>query len=120
MVKSLLEKSDDPYLSYRSILLDNGYSPAELLMEMKMRTTIPMIPEQLLPSIPSKSSVKEKEMKIRECQLTNFNHASPHILLKSGDLVYISDNPREGTVVKEFSTRFYIVQMPDGHFRRNH
>jgi len=35
MVKTLLEKNDDPYtalLAYRSTPLENGYSPAELLM----------------------------------------------------------------------------------------
>ena len=64
-VKSLLEKSDDPYvalMSYRSTPLENGYSPAELLMGRKLRTTIPTITEQLLPSIPPKSVVKEKEI----------------------------------------------------------
>ena len=47
-VKSLLEKSDDPYvalMSYRSTPLENGYSPAELLMGRKLRTTIPTITE---------------------------------------------------------------------------
>ena len=124
-VKGLLEKNDDPYLalmSYRSTPLENGYSPAELLMGRKMRTIIPMIPEQLLPNVPPKSVVKEKEMKIRDRQQTNLNNrhnASPLKSLNSGDLVYIPDNDREGTVLKESSTRSYIVQTPDGHFRRN-
>ena len=76
-VKGLLEKSDDPYLalmSYHSTPLENGYSPAELLMGRKMRTIIPMIPEQLLPNVPPKLVVKEKEMKIRDRQRTNFNN----------------------------------------------
>ena len=68
-VKSLLTKSDDPYvalMSYRSTPLENGYSPSELLMGRKLRTTIPMITEQLLPSISPKFVVKEKEMRIKE------------------------------------------------------
>ena len=43
-IKDLLNKSDDPYLAiltYRSTPLENGYSPAELLMGRKLRTTIP-------------------------------------------------------------------------------
>ena len=51
-VKNLLEKGDDPYIAlmaYRSTPLENG-SPSELLMGRKLRTTIPMITEQLLPT----------------------------------------------------------------------
>ena len=43
-IKDLLNKSDDHYLAiltYRSTPLENGYSPAELLMDRKLRTTIP-------------------------------------------------------------------------------
>ena len=124
-VKNLLEKSEDPYvalMSYRSTPLENGYSPAELLMGRKLRTAIPMITEQLLPSIPPKPVVKEKETRIRERQQANYNkhhRASPHKSLKSGDLVYIPDNAREGTIVEESSTRSYIVETPEGTYRRN-
>ena len=124
-VKSLLEKSDDPYvalMSYRSTPLENGYSPAELLMRRKLRTTIATIIEQLLPSIPPKSVVKEKEIKIRDRQQKNFNshhRASPLKSLKSGNLVYIPDNAREGTVGEESSPRSCIVQTPEGTYRRN-
>ena len=41
-VKSMLEKATDPYiglLSYRTTPLANGYSPAELLMNRKLRST---------------------------------------------------------------------------------
>ena len=124
-VKNLLEKGDDPYIAlmaYRSTPLENGYSPSELLMGRKLRTTIPMITEQLLPSIPSKFLVKEKEVKIRERQQKNFNkhhRASPLKLLKPGDLVYIPDNERQGTIIEESSTRSYTVQTPEGTYRRN-
>ena len=53
-------------------------------MGRKLRTTIPMITEQLLPSIPPKFLVKGKEVMIRE-QQKNFNkhhRASPLKLLK--------------------------------------
>ena len=69
-VKTLLSKSsDDPYsalLAYHATPLENGYSPAELLMGRKLRTTIPTIQKQLLPCLPVKSAVKEKEEKIRK------------------------------------------------------
>ena len=44
IVKQLLKKNQDPYLAmlaYRSTPLENGYSPAELLMGQKIHTTLP-------------------------------------------------------------------------------
>ena len=68
-VKTLLNKSsDDSYsalLAYCATTLENGYSPAELLMGRKLITTIPTIQKQLLPCLPVKLAVKEKEEKIR-------------------------------------------------------
>ena len=91
-------------------------------MGRKLRTTFPTITEQLLPNIPPKSVIKEKEIKIRDRQQKNFNthhRASPLKSVNSGDLVYIPENAREGTVVEESSPRSYIVQTPEGTYRRN-
>ena len=124
-VKSLLTKSDNPcvaLMSYRSTPLENGYNPSELLMGRKLKTTIPMITEQLLPSIPPKFVVKEKEVMIREQQQKHFNkhhRASPLKLLRSDDMVYITDNERVGTIIEGSSTQSYTVQTPEGIYRRN-
>ena len=62
--KQLLEKNSDPYLAllaYCSTPLENGYSPSELLMGRKLRTTLPIAPKQLKPSLPKESLVREKE-----------------------------------------------------------
>ena len=43
--KSLLKKATNPYLtllSYRSTPLDNGYSPAQILMGRQTRSTVPV------------------------------------------------------------------------------
>lgn len=61
--KQLLEKNSDPYLallSYRSTSLENGYSPSELLMGRKLRTTLPTTPtpKRLKPSLPKESVVR--------------------------------------------------------------
>ena len=45
-VKSLLRKSGDPFLTilaYRATPLQSGFSPAELLMNHKLQTTVPMV-----------------------------------------------------------------------------
>ena len=68
-VKQLLKKNTDPYLallSYRDTPLENGYSPAELLMGRKLRTNLPIEPSQLKPKLLDQEKVKEKEKKIKE------------------------------------------------------
>ncbi|UYV76985.1 hypothetical protein LAZ67_14002708, partial [Cordylochernes scorpioides] len=53
IAKLILKKNQDPslgLLEYRSTPLENGYSPAELLMGRKLRTTLPIAPENLNPN----------------------------------------------------------------------
>ena len=67
-VKALLNKSDDPYLAllaYRSTPLANGYSPAELLMGRKLRTTVPIISSNLQPRLPDSQALRQKEGEMR-------------------------------------------------------
>ena len=62
-VKNILKKNEDPYFGlmvYRATPLENGYSPTELLMGRKLRTTIPAISEQLKPRLPDYSRLREK------------------------------------------------------------
>ena len=58
----MLRKCADPYLAmliYRSTPLQNGYSPGELLMGRKLRTTLPILPNQLEPSTPDYSLLQK-------------------------------------------------------------
>ena len=124
-VKQLLEKNDDPYialLAYRSTPIENGYSPAELLIGRKLRTTIPVIPRQLIPTLPKTRMLREKEKKLRHKQKTNFDsrhEARELVPLETGDTVWILANKAEGTGVRKQATRSYTVQTRDGVLRRN-
>lgn len=56
ILKQSLKKTGDLYLTllaYRSSLLKNGYSPAELLRSRKLCTSLPVAVETLLPRLPN-------------------------------------------------------------------
>ncbi|MCG8623106.1 MAG: hypothetical protein MJE68_14070, partial [Proteobacteria bacterium] len=124
-VKQLLKKNQDPYLAmlaYRSTPLENGYSPAELLMGRKIRTTLPMSKKQLQPNLPNVAKLRKKEKKIRDRMKRNFDRRHSVRTLKPlspGDTVWIPERETGGTVENESNTRSYNVQTEDGTLRRN-
>ena len=124
-IKNLLKKSGDPYLAlmaYRSTPLEVGYSPSELLMSRKLRTTLPMTAEQRMPKTPDFSVVTTRDKKVKERQKKNFDaHRGARELpiLSPGECVWVPDRQASGRVVEETSPRSYVVQTPDGEFRRN-
>ncbi len=125
-VKELLKKNDDPYLAmlaYQSTPLENGYSPAEVLMGRRLCTTIPMIKKQLTPTLPKGSKLQKREEKMRQQQKQNFDkhHRAEELKpLAKGDKVWISDTKSWGTVQKESHTRSYIVISDSGGtYQRN-
>ena len=112
-VKVKEEKIRKRQVAYRATPLENGYSPAELFMGRKLRTTIPTFHKQLLPYLPDKSAVKVKEEKIRKRQEDNFNnHHNARQLrpLQTCEHVYIPDNSSNGTMIDEPSPRSYNVK----------
>ena len=122
-VKGLLNKSDDPYLAmlaYRSTPLENGYSPAELLMGRRLHTTIPVLPKQLKPKLPDANKLRKKEKSMRKRQKINFDQrhrAKDLIPLQKGESVWIIDIEAEGVVTEELSNRSYMVQTPYHYYR---
>ncbi|UYV84736.1 hypothetical protein LAZ67_X003250 [Cordylochernes scorpioides] len=69
IAKLILKKNQDPslgLLEYRSTPLENGYSPAELLMGRKLRTTLPIAPENLNPRLVDSQTLKRKEGRRRK------------------------------------------------------
>jgi len=71
-VKEMLRKSKDPYLAlltYRTTPIQGGrYSPAELLMNRMLRTTIPTTRSQRLPQVPDRDAVRDRDLKTKKRQ----------------------------------------------------
>ena len=125
-VKDILKKEQDPtkaLLAYRSTPLASGYSPAELLMGRKIKSTIPIIPRHLIPKLPNQELFKEKEEVYRSKQKKNFDNRHKAQQLKhlpSGATVYITDMDCTGTVIRPSKKpRSYLVDTPTTVVRRN-
>lgn len=65
--KKIAKKPEDPYLaflSHRSTPPENGYTPTELLlMGRKIRSTLSMSPEKLIPKLPNLKRLQKTERK---------------------------------------------------------
>ena len=125
-VKASLDKCSDinlALLAYRTSPLRNGYSPAELLMSRKLRTTLPMISQLLQPIVPSRSVVQQREQQQQRSQARGFNSChscQPLVPLKEGDTVWIRDARKHGWVKRKAAyPRSYIVGTDTGLIRRN-
>ncbi|UYV70783.1 K02A2.6-like [Cordylochernes scorpioides] len=125
-IKNQLKKGRDPYLSllgYRTAPLENGYSPAELCMNRKLRTTVPTSPVQLQSRIPDLENLEMREKDQRHKKKTHFDihHRArelPH--LDKGTRVWVKDLRVPGVVLEDAgSPRSYIVNSPKGILRRN-
>ncbi|KAJ7996477.1 hypothetical protein DPEC_G00237470 [Dallia pectoralis] len=123
-VKNLLTKASDPYLAllaYRATPLQNGYSPAELLMGGRLRTTVPALPTLLDPVLPDYNVLEAKEKRANDAEIYNKRHGARNLEpLVPGEDVWITDARVLGTVLAAHNTpRSYIVQGPQGTLRRN-
>ena len=124
-VKGLLKKEGDPYiaiLAYRSTPLQNGFSPAELLMSRKLRTVVPITREQRTPKVPEIETLRAREKQLKDRQKQNFDKRHgvrdlPQLL--PGDLVWMSDRETEAVVEEEVAPRSYNVSSSGGTLRRN-
>ena len=120
-----MRKEGDPYLAllaHRSTPLQCGYSPSELLMNRKLRTTLPIPRSSLIPSIPDRELLREKDEHYKTLQKQNFDdHHGVRELpqLQSGDAVWIPDRNSEAVVLEQVNERSYQVQTPEGTYRRN-
>ncbi|KAK0132392.1 hypothetical protein N1851_032733 [Merluccius polli] len=103
--------------------LDNGYSPAQLLMGRRLRTTVPTLPALLNPALPDREAVmqKEGEKRIKDAQRYNLRHRAQNLdRLNPGQDVWIKDQRKAGAIIGSHSTpRSYLVEGPHGTIRRN-
>ena len=125
-MKGLLKRNDDQHIAlmvYRSTLLQNGISPAEMLMGRRLRTQLPILPIALKPRSSHGESLKRKEGLRRSDQQQNFNlrHKARDLpKLQIGDPVWIGDQNRQGQVVSRTpEPRSYLVRTDLGTVRRN-
>ncbi|UYV61036.1 K02A2.6-like, partial [Cordylochernes scorpioides] len=126
IAKLILKKNQDPslgLLEYRSTPLENGYSPAELLMGRKLRTTLPIAPGNLNPKLVDSQTLKRKEGRRRKDMKSRYDRrcgATDMEELSEGDTVWITDMRTWGIVKQKASTpRSYMVDTPVGTLRRN-
>ncbi|UYV77733.1 K02A2.6-like [Cordylochernes scorpioides] len=126
IAKLILKKNQDPslgLLEYRSTPLENGYSPAELLMGRKLRTTLPIAPENLNPRLVDSQNLKRKEERRRKDMKSRYDRrcgARDMEELSEGDTVWITDMRIWGIIKQKASTpRSYMVDTPVGTIRRN-
>ena len=129
-IKNLLKKADDPFFSllvYRTSPLQwCGYSPSELLMGRRLRTTLPQVQELLVPNWPYLSQFRLKDKQYKALQKENCDRChrvSPLPELPDGTpvLAQTGDTRSPANVVRPTDApRSYLVQSDTGStLRRN-
>lgn len=126
IIKQILKKAtdskSDPYLallSYRAAPLECGLSPAELLMNRRLRTTLPCYTD-----IKPNTGIQKKLENMKWKQKQRFDKSTkPLSPLAKDDVVRIQDQDawnRKATVLQEVGPRSYEVKTEEGHvLRRN-
>ncbi|KAE8737488.1 hypothetical protein FOCC_FOCC017048 [Frankliniella occidentalis] len=126
-VKNIIKKEDDPFqglLAYRTAPTESGYSPAELLMGRRLRTTVPTLGTNLQPrvvDVQHHRSVLEEGKKTAKAHFDRRHRARELRPLVSGERVWVRDTKANGVVVRRRpEPRSYDVQV-EGHgvLRRN-
>uniref|UniRef100_A0A147BIU1 RNA-directed DNA polymerase n=1 Tax=Ixodes ricinus TaxID=34613 RepID=A0A147BIU1_IXORI len=126
IIKRSMKKTDDVYRalqSYRATPLENGYSPAELLMGRRIRTSLPTVGSRLNPKTPYPDLLKNWEKQSRDKEKVNFDRRhGVHALkpLHIGQRVWVSDQRQTGHVTSPSEApRSYMVETDRGVVRRN-
>lgn len=126
IIKRSWKKTDDAYRAlqaYQATPLENGYSPAELLMGRRIRTSLPTIGCSLKPAIPNHKLLKKWEENNKAKEKMNFDRrhgTRPLKPLQTGQRVWISDQRQTGHITSPSNApRSYLVETDRGVIRRN-
>ena len=129
IMKKMLTKSNDickSLLNYRSIPLPwCNLSPAELLMDQKLRTLLPLTDKQLIPQWNYLSEFKSANQQFKHKQMKNYDgrhHATEIPLIPDDSKVWVTSGQEatRGRIVSLAPTpRSYLVETPSGLIRRN-
>ena len=125
-MKGILNKCDDEYLAlltYRNTPLHNGYSPAQLSMGRRLKTRVPIHPDELMPQLPDLDLVRKREKQYRATMAANYDRRHAVVEgtpLSAGDRVWIPDIQTEGNVVRNLQApRSVLIETPRSIVRRN-
>ena len=128
-LKSLIEKSSDPYLAllaYRSTPLPwCGLSPAQLLMGRPLRTDVPQLPANLTPEWSYLPDFREKERVEKLKQKANYDRRHrvrdlPDLSEDESVWVHTRNRTEPGRVITSADApRSYVVETESGDIRRN-
>ena len=104
--------------------LEIGYSLAELLMNHKLCTIVPTLPELRKPTVIDPSLVAQKDANLKARQKRNFGewHGIEELSqLHAGDNVRVPHRQSSAIVMytEESTPRSYTVDTGDGTFGRN-
>uniref|UniRef100_A0A671MNC0 Integrase catalytic domain-containing protein n=1 Tax=Sinocyclocheilus anshuiensis TaxID=1608454 RepID=A0A671MNC0_9TELE len=122
LLKKAADSKSDPYLAllnYRTSPLECGMAPAEMLMNRKLRTTLPSCSKQK-----ANVKIKQKLKQLKYRQKFYYDRAAKHLqTLVRDDVVRIKSDEnwsKKATVMQEVAPRSYTVKTDDGQiFRRN-
>lgn len=111
-------------LIYRSAPLQNGLSPAQMLMGRRIRSNLPVSEDLLTPKSAHKVRQAKEEQKVKQKQL--HDRTAKHLpMLKPGDTVRLRDIStgtwrQKGQVTEEVAPRSFRIQMENElSLRRN-
>jgi transposase InsO family protein len=114
-------------LTYRGTPIPSlGFSPAQMMMNRQVRTTLPCVPGNLIPKTPEAEALKDNDRQAKAMQKHFYDRSvKPLSELQPGQKVLMKDDDekiwqREGQVVSQCAPRSYMVQTSGGAtLRRN-
>ena len=119
--KNTLKKNANLYLvllAYRSAPLLNGLTLSKILMNRKLKTKLPVLPDILQPKEIDQEQLQKKEHEHRDRYARNFNvhhHIQKLPALREGDKLYIHDQEKHSEIKDRLSNpKLYRIMTETG------